>query len=229
MDTKELERSLSMDEILKTIRSVVSEGMEEKKENDILELTEIVEAGNPSILEDQKGTPSKDILEAIDEVVGKDAEKQPIFSENPKIAEIDLTEEVIEEPKVDETKIEPITEKPALYPQEEEKISFSEKNTKDTTIKAEAELKISNNEEILNETLISEEVLEASAKALKALVAEDKTIDKIEEWGSKLTLEDLIVRMLKPELSRWLDKNLPTIIQKIVEKEIKKIMPKAKK
>jgi cell pole-organizing protein PopZ len=39
------------------------------------------------------------------------------------------------------------------------------------------------------------------------------------------TLEDLVIELLKPELSEWLNKNLPTIVKEAVEREIKKLVP----
>ncbi|MES2214767.1 MAG: DUF2497 domain-containing protein [Pseudomonadota bacterium] len=40
------------------------------------------------------------------------------------------------------------------------------------------------------------------------------------------TIEEFVVEMLKPELSKWLNSNLPTIVRDLVEKEISKLNPK---
>ena len=37
------------------------------------------------------------------------------------------------------------------------------------------------------------------------------------------TLEDLVKELLRPMLKAWLDKNLPSVVERIVEKEIAKI------
>jgi hypothetical protein len=39
------------------------------------------------------------------------------------------------------------------------------------------------------------------------------------------TLEDLIIEMVRPELSQWLDKNLPSLVKELVEKEIQRLIP----
>nr|WP_326844992.1 DUF2497 domain-containing protein [Rickettsiales endosymbiont of Trichoplax sp. H2] len=39
-------------------------------------------------------------------------------------------------------------------------------------------------------------------------------------------IEELVKEVLKPELKKWLNKNLPVIVRELVEKEIKKIIPK---
>ena len=39
-------------------------------------------------------------------------------------------------------------------------------------------------------------------------------------------LETLIKELLKPELKKWLNENLPTIVRQLVEEEIEKIAPK---
>ena len=40
------------------------------------------------------------------------------------------------------------------------------------------------------------------------------------------TVEDLVVESIRPMLSDWLNKNLPTIVKEAVEKEIRKLVPR---
>ena len=77
------------------------------------------------------------------------------------------------------------------------------------------------------ESLLTHEAAEASAHALKNLVnsiPKPKVDSPLMRSGS--TLEDLVVESLKPQLSEWLNENLPTIVQNLVEKEIRKILPR---
>jgi cell pole-organizing protein PopZ len=37
------------------------------------------------------------------------------------------------------------------------------------------------------------------------------------------TLEDLVAEMLKPMLREWLDDNLPTLVERIVQEEIQRV------
>lgn len=42
------------------------------------------------------------------------------------------------------------------------------------------------------------------------------------------TLEDMVTELMKPMLKEWLDKNLPNIVDNLVQKEIERISRKAK-
>lgn len=82
-------------------------------------------------------------------------------------------------------------------------------------------------EEKHDDSLLTNNAAEASANALKNLVnsiPKPKVETMLMRSGS--TLEDLVVESLKPELSEWLNKNLPTLVQSLVEKEIRKLIPR---
>jgi len=40
------------------------------------------------------------------------------------------------------------------------------------------------------------------------------------------TIEDMISTMLAPKLEQWLEENLPSMVEKVVRDEIRKIIPK---
>ncbi|WHA05481.1 DUF2497 domain-containing protein [Candidatus Bandiella numerosa] len=54
--------------------------------------------------------------------------------------------------------------------------------------------------------------------------------DNDNELGSTLSngrsVEELVKEILRPELTKWLNDNLPAIVKQLVDKEIKKIIPK---
>ena len=81
---------------------------------------------------------------------------------------------------------------------------------------------------IANEdSLLTNNAAEASAHALKNLVnniPKPRVDSPLMRSGS--TLEDLVVESLKPELSEWLNHNLPILVQSLVEKEIRKLIPR---
>jgi len=54
----------------------------------------------------------------------------------------------------------------------------------------------------------------------------NKNASAIDGLSKETTIHEIVVALLKPELKRWLDKNLPTIVKHAVDKEIKKIIPK---
>jgi len=80
------------------------------------------------------------------------------------------------------------------------------------------------------EQLVSDESAEAAQAALKRLVqsAEEAHRPKVQSapFRNGDTVEDLVMDMLKPILKDWMDANLPKLVQTIVEKEIKRLIPK---
>ncbi|MCE2992696.1 MAG: DUF2497 domain-containing protein [Alphaproteobacteria bacterium] len=44
------------------------------------------------------------------------------------------------------------------------------------------------------------------------------------DFRSGATIEDLVLEILKPELKAWMERNIVELVQKVIEKEIRKIM-----
>lgn len=77
--------------------------------------------------------------------------------------------------------------------------------------------------------LMSETSVSAAASSFKQIMdstQKDYSIPTIPSPAlrSGNTVEDLVIEALRPMLKDWLDTNLPVIVQKIVEKEIKRIV-----
>lgn len=77
-----------------------------------------------------------------------------------------------------------------------------------------------------SENLVSEKstvetsnMLHQFAKVAK--VVQESTKDTIKHR----TLEDLVVEMMRPQLGKWLDENLPSLVKDLIEKEIKRLVP----
>lgn len=81
----------------------------------------------------------------------------------------------------------------------------------------------------MEEALIAPAVAEASTQALTELaraVARERGIG----LGARgMTLEDLVRDILRPILKDWLDQNLPYMIERIVRKEIERMVNRAEK
>jgi cell pole-organizing protein PopZ len=77
-----------------------------------------------------------------------------------------------------------------------------------------------------NDALIDNKVAQESREALKHFIrlAERNEIDSLPLKNGN-TVEDIIIDLLKPQLSDWLNKNLPGIVNNIVQREIKKLIP----
>ncbi len=76
------------------------------------------------------------------------------------------------------------------------------------------------------ERLLSRQSAEAAAESLRNLV-KNIPAPKIDSpaFRSGNTLEDIVAESLKPMLAQWLDRNLPVIVERIVEKEVRKLLP----
>ncbi|MFY9589397.1 DUF2497 domain-containing protein [Rickettsia endosymbiont of Halotydeus destructor] len=79
------------------------------------------------------------------------------------------------------------------------------------------------------EPLISPKFAAETSNILKnfAHTIKDKHLEAV--TSPKNVLEELIIEMLRPELSKWLNENLPTLVKQLVEREIKKLIPNNKK
>jgi len=83
--------------------------------------------------------------------------------------------------------------------------------------------------------LISAPAEEAAVSSMAALAStvEIERLASAPQSGSYLgngsrTLEDMVVELMRPLLKDWLDKNLPTIVDRIVQKEVERISSRAK-
>jgi cell pole-organizing protein PopZ len=65
-------------------------------------------------------------------------------------------------------------------------------------------------------------ILQNFAKTAKEIVQDSKK--------HKFTpLEEIVIEIVRPELSKWLDIHLPVIVRELVEQEIKNLLPDAQK
>ena len=79
------------------------------------------------------------------------------------------------------------------------------------------------------DSLLSEQVAVKSMEKLKSLVEQlEPKPNRADSpsFRAGVTLEDLVMEAMKPEISKWLNDNLPQLVSSIVEKEIKKIIPR---
>ncbi|MEK0082312.1 DUF2497 domain-containing protein [Benzoatithermus flavus] len=78
------------------------------------------------------------------------------------------------------------------------------------------------------DSLISPVAASASAQALARLAKAVTTDEKkpASPLGS-LTVEQMLVDLLTPMLREWLDRNLPEIVERVVEQEVKKLARRA--
>lgn len=83
-------------------------------------------------------------------------------------------------------------------------------------------MEIDNTNQLLSGSVVSE-----VSEILQDFVSKSKAFDPL-LFKSKTgkTVEELVVEIIRPELSKWLNANLPTIVRELVAKEISNINPR---
>ncbi|MFU7503016.1 MAG: DUF2497 domain-containing protein [Candidatus Tisiphia sp.] len=103
-----------------------------------------------------------------------------------------------------------------------------------TNIVGDEANKLENNHSELEEKLLQTSLVsdKSAAETTKIFQHFSKTAQEISANASNptvKTLENLIIEMLRPQLSQWLNTNLPLLVKQLVEKEIQKLIPNDKK
>lgn len=78
------------------------------------------------------------------------------------------------------------------------------------------------------EAIVSETATAATASALGELtrVMDEKT-SKLKVGAGDASISDIVKEMLRPMLREWLDENLPVIVERVVRREIQKLVDRA--
>lgn len=211
----------------------------EKHQDDVLdEELENIEVDKPEqpIPSSAKPTPEDDIN--LDDL---EIEEQPIKTENKK-DDLDLDQELenievdnLEEPKPIQTKLTPkddidimaidnALEKTSDPKTEETPFSQSTFDENQTINN------INNNMENKS-SIISETVANQTKNVIKDLMQavpkkQELFSNRAPAFKSGETIEEMVSAILTPKLEQWLNENLPTIVEKVVKDEIKKLIPK---
>lgn len=219
----------SMEEILKTIRGVISGEIVEEENNSIAEETE-------EILDiDEADEVEEDVLELTEEAVEKDPSPADVLDNIDKALEevneeeeqpaMELQEEDDEEASAE---VEPQIELPPEQdePTAEEPVivdAIPEPVEEKAPVMPEATYSEPIAQQAIN-SLLTEDVTAQSSQMLQGLV--NNVPRKGPHLRNGTLLEDLVIEALRPFLQDWLNKNLPNLVERIVEKEIQRILPK---
>lgn len=201
--------SPSMDDILQSIRGVINDNMSENKpeknnkdtskklDNDILELTMVADdESGNEKLENDSG--DQDNYVPFSENVQKDLEKQS-------------TEKSDSELNINSHDVKP------------DSVSLNVNNSG-----SEESNLPSHQMDYKKESLVSQEVAAAASDTLRSLLNITNKVHSEEslKFRSGVTVEEIVVEAMKPYLTKWLDDNLNNVVKLVVEKEIKKLIPK---
>ena len=77
------------------------------------------------------------------------------------------------------------------------------------------------------DTLLSAHAATAATDAFSGLTGAVSSARGIPLGNVNKTLEDIVKELLRPMLKEWLDENLPALVERMVEKEIVKIVGRA--
>ena len=79
------------------------------------------------------------------------------------------------------------------------------------------------------ENLISSKLASETSSILKQFSEKAKSVVKEYKKSKSLTLDELVIDILRPQLKQWLDDNLPLLVKELVEKELKNLVPSEEK
>ena len=199
------EAASKIDEALQDIRKAMIS--ETNVSSDILELTEVVEDGNSDKVTEKTPPSIKKNVAQLNEAV----------SNNLSESSEDILKKIDNSVAAKKLRTSP----PKLN--REENMQTNQTQPKDVE---EQSFNEEQNISPSNKLFIAEEVAKESQDLLRSFIkATTKNHDENINFRSGATLEDLVIELLKPELSEWLNRNLPNIVKSIVEKEVKKLIP----
>jgi cell pole-organizing protein PopZ len=193
----------NMEDILTTIRNVIAgDGSDQPSpDEDVLELTEIVKEGKPIPSAAPTAAPSVESAAAAFDMPAQHAAPalEIPTAEAPIIAPV---QEIL---PADLPPVAPPAApiEPQAAPQQVPLPSFM------------APLP----------SIMSDGTAKTSSDTIKAFADLVTTQHGGLKFRSGMTLEDIVIEALKPQLSEWLDKHLPGLVGRIVEREIQKLIP----
>ena len=81
--------------------------------------------------------------------------------------------------------------------------------------------------EKVNYNLIREEAVFQASSSMKKLIEAKNLVNNIGNFARDETLTRIAVSLMEPKLEKWLNDNLPSLVENIVREEIEKIVPKS--
>ena len=275
MSTTESEKEPSMEEILASIRRIISEDEtpearkdaedadDEQAEDDadVLVLTEVIDQAREEVepAADDSGQEIEPEPEFESEVepepeVDSEAELEP--EPGPEVEqELEPGPEVEQElepgPEV-EQELEPETEsepEAEMEPTQEEdnvtdmpeepETADEEEPAQDTVIDLVDDIDERNEElmeepaampETIDDNLVSAATTAAAVAALTEVpraVANNRPLEPQTIIGGQKTLEAVVRDAMAPHLSAWLDENLPSLVERVVQEEVRRMVRRA--
>ncbi len=80
--------------------------------------------------------------------------------------------------------------------------------------------------EKINYNLIREETVYQASNSMKKLMEAKNLVNNVGKFSQDETLTKIAMNLMEPKLEKWLNDNLPALVENIVREEIEKIVPK---
>lgn len=186
----------SMEEILASIRKIISEDGEEEQQEEAVE-----EAPLELVDEAEPAEPEEAPLELTEEAESEEAHEIEFVDDEPE----SLTAEALA-PEL-EPEPEPIPEPELEAAFEPESVSESVVATPPAPVEA-------------IEKIVSEPALQAGAAAFGELA---RSVRPERLPGGGTTVEELATELMRPMLREWLDENLSDMVERLVRREIERM------
>ena len=242
-DTK-TEQEPSIEEILESIRQIISEDTDSGKklatEENPLDISQATPPSPADVVQEpvvlapveQEPVPDSDFVpDPIPEPVSEpdsDLVLKPV-PESVSADDSDLVLKPVSEPgPADDVDILDLVEKvnpeQAVEPEEPSlaKVEMVEKSVTDEAVTDEPVIEEPKAEEPAKDDLISAQTADVAVETLSKLLAGDIAIEDTGHVG-KVTLEEMTRELMRPMIKSWIDQNLPGIVEKMVQKEIEKL------
>lgn len=202
----------TMEEILASIRRIISENDEE---------------GRPVAVGTTASSPEDNVLE-LTEMVADDGSVVSLTAtsdESPTKVEADQAEAEVEADVGDD--IPPLPDDAiAGEPNDDSEVMMEDAQDDKIDFSSE-ELTGQAKPSGADNGLMSVAAAGATAAAFAALARSSQSRDSGLALGSGRTLEDLVQEMIRPMIKDWLDKNLPPMAERLVRKELERLSRRA--
>jgi cell pole-organizing protein PopZ len=219
----------SMEEILASIRRIISEDGEDEGADSAAaleaEAPEAVEAAGEPDPAEEEATPIEDLMVGDDEAADEDdvleltdiAEVEPVPEPEPEIA-------AAPEPEP-EPEPEPVADDPFDTGEDSDLMAIDrtpepEPAPEPAPAPVVAPIPVANTAPTPEPTSLMSEEATAAASAAFDRLSDDMRISGEGESG---TLEGLVQDLLRPMMKAWLDNNLPAIVEAAVAEEVERV------
>lgn len=201
------EQEPSIEEILASIRQIISDDDESRPAGDIELPTDEkfdIPVHQPAVEEENKRESFAEILELTNEVESD----EKVFDLSDDKFEIPLSEPILEKDDSRDSDLD---------------LSFREEPTRKG-------MDMSAGQDDIN-ALFSAPAAEATTEAFSRLLGNipvEREENKRMYADGRITLEDITKDLLRPMLRQWVDDHLPSMVERLVEKELEKLARQAR-